>query len=231
MSYDRPSFYLTFGGVLFPAAGNHEQWQTGVRFTNGETHELGDYESALGRISVSDILADCTNLIRNGMGKGPLWANTVTIDWAKLVVLDTNGHYATAPVVAEQTGVTGMAGSFAHPPQLAMAVSLWSGQTFGRANRGRMYLPAPHTSVISITVADPRINANEATYLRDAVSQWLHDVSGEVSTINLPTYPAIMSKLGTGSHRPVLKIGVGRVMDTMRSRRAQLDEATVYTDW
>ena len=231
MSYDRPSFYLTFGGILFPLASGNEQWQTGVKFTTAPSFDIDDYKFALTNISIADILEDCTQLIQGQKGTGLGWPNVTTVSWAKLAILDTEGRYATDPILAEQAPVGGSFGAFPYPVQLAAVVSLWSGETFGRANRGRSYLPPPDQWWKSYTVNDPRPTAALSNSIRDHYKTWLHDVAGEVSTVPMPVFPAIMSKLGAGTTKPVAHIGVGRVIDTMRSRRQALDEATVFSPY
>jgi predicted heme/steroid binding protein len=225
MPFDRPHFYLTFGGTLYPLASGHEQWQTGLHFaTNASGADVGDYLSAQGNISTQDILARCTDLINGVYGFNTNWSNVVTVDWVKLAVKDVDGKYAGAAKVSEQAPDGGGAGAFPFAPQLAVAVSFWSGSTFGRANRGRMYLPPPNALLTSLTVSEPRATVATANDLRDAIKTWLGHVAGEVSTIPLPTYPAIMSSLGTGTTKPIVQISAGRVIDTMRSRRQALEE-------
>jgi len=231
MAYDRPSFYLTFGGPLYPSASQHEQWQTGVRFTSQTGHLLDEYLGALQAISIADILEDCTQLIHGDLLAGLTWSPVVGIEWAKLVVLDVDGTYAGAPKLQEQTAALGSGGVTMLPPQCAAVVSTWSGNTFGRANRGRCYLPAPSSWLASALVTDPRPSVTQTNYLRDAFRTWLGQVAGEISTVGLPTFPAIMSSLGTGTTNPIIRVSAGRVIDTMRSRRSSLDEAYVWATY
>jgi len=227
--FDRPHFYLTFGGSLFPLASGHEQWQTGVKFAADPAHDVSDFQGALEAISLVDILEDCTDLISTGAGGGALWSNIVTIDWAKVAIIGTNGAYAGAPKVEEQTGKGGGSGAFPIAPQLAAAVSVWSGDTFGHANRGRSYLPVPYNFQNTMTITEPRATAAAAAQLRDSYKNWLHQVAGEISTVGLPTFPAILSSLGNGTTKPIVYVSAGRVIDTMRSRRQALSEDPVWT--
>jgi hypothetical protein len=52
----------------------------------------------------------------------------------------------------------------------------------------------------------------------------LEAVNGEIDTVAVSTVPAIMSKIGSGTTKPVAHIGVGPIMDTMRSRRQALND-------
>jgi hypothetical protein len=231
MSYDRPCFYLTYGGTLYPSSGGPEQWQTGMRFASDAAFGVDDFVRALDEISIVDILQDCTELITGALGVGLYWSSVVTIDWAKLAVLDLEGHYADTPIIAEQTPVPGGAGAFPFAPQLACVVSLWSGSTFGRANRGRSYLPPPWQWLDSAEVTDPRPTQAMCDSLRSQYRLWLSQVDGEVGTVALGVFPAIMSKIGTGTTKPISKIAVGRVIDTMRSRRQALEEEPSWANW
>lgn len=233
MPYDRPSFYVTFGGTLYPLASQHEQWSTGCKFSSLESQNLADYVAALPAISIADILVDATELIKGTDFTGLMWSSHVTVDWAKLALLDVDGRYADSPKLAEQTGQVGTSGNAVMVPQLAAAVSTWSGSTFGKANRGRSYLPCPATfyTASNFPNTDPRTSVAQAGLLRDAYRAFLHKVSGEVSTVGLTTYPAIMSKLGTGTTKYIQQIGCGRVIDTMRSRRASLSEEPVWVSY
>lgn len=228
MTYDRPYFYLTFGGQLFPLASGHEEWQTGLKFAPALGTDPATMQSRLLDISITDILAACTKLITGGYPVTMNFSNIVTIDWAKLAVIKTDGHYQGSPTLAEQTGKAGGSGAFPQPPQLAAVVSLWSGDTFGRANRGRSYLPVPYMFLNTQAVTEPRATVAAANSLRDLFKVFLADVAGEVDGVTLGTFPAIMSSLGSGTTKHVQKIACGRVIDTMRSRRTSLQEDPVW---
>jgi hypothetical protein len=231
MTFDRPAFYLTFGGTLYPLASGHEEWQTGLKFAPALGTDPETMQSRLADISITDILAACTKLITGNYPVTMNWSNIVTIDWAKLAVLKTDGHYQGSPVLAEQTGKVGGSGAFPIAPQLAAVVSLWSGETFGRANHGRSYLPVPYMFLNTAQVTEPRATAAAAASLRDVFKLFLADVAGEVDGVTLGTFPAIMSSLANGTTKHITKVGCGRVIDTMRSRRTSLAEDNVWTPY
>ncbi len=101
------------------------------------------------------------------------------------------------------------------PPQCTVAVTLWSGETIGTTNYGRMYLP--HSSLnlggnpYGGTDDQGTVATNAAAFLA-AVAQPLYK-------------PAVMGT--NGRTRFVDFVRVGRVVDTQRRRREQLDELPV----
>jgi hypothetical protein len=225
VAYDRAHYYLTFGGQLY---GAQEVWQTGLRFVKDPASpDPSDLLEALTAISVSDILQDAVTLMTDGLTV--LWGSFMTVYWAKLAVILPDGKYAGDAKLATIPPEAGGAGAFADPPQLAACVSLWSGTNLGKANHGRSYLPVPHTWITSLSITEPRVSVAQATGLRDAYKTFVNAAQGEISTVVGGTfYPAIMNNQGAGVTKPVLHIGAGRVIDTIRARRNHLDEATAY---
>lgn len=86
---------------------------------------------------------------------------------------------------------------------------------------GRFYLPALNTP----PAADGRYTAGQAVSLRTACITALTTVNTLLSTAVEDTVELVVaSGRGDGENRPVREIKVGRVPDTMRSRRTSLDE-------
>lgn len=223
MSYDSAHYYVTFGGGLL--LGDTEKWQTGFRCRPDDGNPSNSAATLLAQlhnsISVSDILADVTSVIK---GSSPQFPGPTTAEWAKVAVIGTDGNYAGDPILQGQTGQGGGGGTQATWPQLATCVSLWSGSNFGRANRGRMYWPA----IASISPDSTTGQAGPKSYfdsLATTIAAMMDAINGEVSTALVGTKPCIMSKIGTGAHQIIRKIGVGYVVDTMRSRREALDDS------
>lgn len=120
-------------------------------------------------------------------------------------------------------------------PQTAICATLETGFPRGYASRGRMYLPPPTLGVIG---ADGRITVAEAQQVANAVALFIKKIN------DLPTvgFVHIMSRgkgtptsdtaagpvhyeyNGPGASREVTSVRVGRVLDTMRSRRRALVE-------
>jgi hypothetical protein len=229
MTFDRAHYYVSFGGPTF---GGLEEWQTGLRFApvGPAPHpDSGTLLQGLSHIGVGDILTRVTAFLTSDADVH--WGNAVTMSWAKVAVIGTNGEYAGDPILAEQPPVQGGYGAFPYVPQNAAVVSAWSGSNLGRANHGRHYLPVPWSWQNTTTVLEPRVTVAAAAGLRDGWLRMVKDVEGEVDTIEANVAWAIMSKLGTGTTKVVSKVGCGRVIDTMRSRRARLDDESVYVPY
>jgi len=228
MTYSTAHYYLTYGGSQY---GTREIWQTGLRFApslenyNDPAELQNQLEDA---ISVDDCLTAAGDMIANPAGV--MWSNAIKVSWAKVAVITEAGKYYADPKVAQSSGRPGSAGSFGHPAQLAVAVSHWSGENLGHANHGRAYLPAPHTMIQSVSVLDGLATVEQADGLKDLYATFVNRVAGEISTIIIATDPVIMSTIGTGQHKEITSIGVGRVIDTIRKRRNGLDEMTTYRD-
>ena len=91
-----------------------------------------------------------------------------------------------------------------------------------------MYLPCPQPYLSDISATTGQTPAGNANYLRDSVKVLISHTSGEIKTLGIPSYPAIMSARGLGETKPILQISAGNVIDTMRSRRNNLVDAPNY---
>jgi hypothetical protein len=224
MSFDRISFYVTWGGGLL---NGREQWQTGFHcspLNTGVTLEA--YQAAMSHISVSDIWGIVSKAISDsGTYSLMTFTNAQSVEWAKVALIGKDGRYADEPLVWEQQKKGFGAIGTSDAPQITPVLSLWAGKTLGRANRGRMYLPCPYNwnnQLDNNTGQLPTANINQMV---TQYAKVIADVNGEVSTIDVPTRPVIMSSLGTGTTNEVMKVGAGRVLDTQRSRRRNLDDS------
>lgn len=219
--YDRPHYYLTFGGTLLNGA---EIWQSGLRFAPDATHTPADLLGALGSISVSDIFEDLRPVIQAPM---PIrYANATKLLWAKLAVIQANGEYAGAPKIAEGTAVGTLAAANGTPPQLAWVVSYGTGNSFGLAKHGRQYWPLPIDVLTAINSSTGQVPTATSDAFRDVVKTAMANAEGEVSTVGIPVSAAIMSASGTGTTNFITTVGVGRIVDTQRKRRNALEEGT-----
>lgn len=106
-------------------------------------------------------------------------------------------------------------------PQVSCAVTTLTIAPRGLASKGRFYLPG---TAISLQT-DGRLLATQADAIEAAVVTWiqaLNAISGVASA-------AVFSKVGVGETRSITGVGVGRVLDTMRSRRRSLAELRTPT--
>lgn len=223
MVYPVEHYYLTFGGTLC----QDEIWQCGMHFAPSSGEDI--FEGAFDNISLSDIFDDLASWVTNynpvpGPGSG--FSSLSKLEWCRLAVKDESGldkfesriHTAAAPVASGALTT--------HAPQIAYVVTLWSGKTVRRANWGRFYVPTP---VVDTNYANGRLGQSWCDSVAAAARSVMIAINGEISTVGIATYPAIISKVGVGEVNPIAQIGVGRVLDTQQRRRRKLDEAIVYT--
>ena len=114
------------------------------------------------------------------------------------------------------------------PPQLTMAVTLLTSRARGRGSRGRFYPPYP-VGVLTL--------GTDGRMIESAAQSMANAAATMVNAINAATDPnnpdvaglrvVVASDLGNGLFEPVTAVSVGRVVDTLRSRRTSLVEARV----
>lgn len=218
--FDRAHYLLTLGGTLLSGT---EIWQTGIRFAPPVGTPPGVLEGALDHISVEDIFNDFSPIITNQV-TGMQYSYKIVMTFAKLVVLDRDGHYAAAPKVHEGNAPGFLATASSSPPQLAMVASLGTGKKFGKAQRGRMYWPMPTQFVGSLDNVTGQISISLANALRDRIKTAIDNAEGEVSTVEASCFAAVMSSIGQGTTNPITTVAVGTAVDTMRRRRSNVKE-------
>jgi hypothetical protein len=147
----------------------------------------------------------------------PLISAAPSITSVKLNLIGPNGRYVRDHTIEEIIDPPITSTSTARQiPQVALAVTLLTGAERGRASRGRFYLPAPNVALED----DGRISQASALAIAEACSDFLVAVNTAVPNWRV----CVASEVGTGQTRDVLRVGVGRVLDTIRRRRNELDE-------
>lgn len=220
MAYSRQHYLVTIGGTL---AGN-EIWQTGARYCSTTSYTDAQFVSALASISAQDIYDDAASVF--GYSSWP-FPNTSKLAWAKVAAIGADGAYLTDPVFYnDATPTTGYGSASRLPNQISLGVSLWSGQTLGKGNYGRMYWPGLMASVET----DGRWDASMGTALGANISAMLTAWAGEVSTVGVAAGQlSIMTQGATPQNKSVEWVRIGRVPDTQRRRRNSLVESYVDT--
>lgn len=136
----------------------------------------------------------------------------------KLNEIGTNGRYVSSGDTVRHDfdpPVAGVGGANM-PPQSALAITLRTDAQRGRAARGRFYVPTLARAVSQ----DGRITVAQATDAVAVSTTFLNALNAA-----LPGWSAaVVSDIGAGTFREVKYLEVGRVLDTIRSRRTSLDE-------
>lgn len=145
-------------------------------------------------------------------------SNRCTLELIKLNLIGPDGRYVNQTTVQHDLPAPYPTGGFANTPpaQTSLAITLRTAAQRGPASRGRFYTPlsaAPVDSSGYITTASRVTNLTAAVAFVDALNVALD-----------PWRVAIMSDVGAGFARAVTRVEIGRVMDTIRSRRNKLTE-------
>lgn len=222
MAFDSRHKLLTVIGELWTSLAQPEQWTFGLRF-----------DPPSGQEAVSQAQVDACDAVLRTLfvttTSGAVLAadNRHSYLRCKLAPIDTNGNYPSGEQAFESASVrlagTGNAAINPWPGQCTPAVTLFSSRPGGRglASKGRIYLPPIGTIIGS----DGTITATTAQNLR----QWTASLIGSLNdVVNLGTC-AIYSGVGAGVHFPVTGTRAGRVVDTQRRRRRQLQEQYTTT--
>jgi hypothetical protein len=229
VTFAHNSLYLTMGGELLNGT---EHWMTGFHFSNLVDPGSIVVTDALKQIDVGDVYDAVAVFFTTAGATGFTFPVFDSLDWVKVAPIGKDGKYLGDPIVHEkETRGVGTTLTYAIPPQLAVCVSLWSGSRLGKANHGRSYWPLP-SNFERVDTTSGLLNITAVNLFRDEFLKMLHAVSGEISTLLYPTEPVIMSSLGSGTTKPIKRVGVGYAADTMRSRRRDLlDDVSNYVDF
>jgi hypothetical protein len=192
---------LTFSGVFGTLAAPYERWS--FRLNLGTDIEGDDPAVLLDAAALGfqqDIASEMKPHVR-----------LTEIKYARIAA---GGLYSGAPVLKEVNTPGGATFGPIYPPQVALAVSLVTDRR-GPTGRGRIYLPAPPHDV---QAADGRTAAALA-------QQTATLFAGFINRLNGPAGFGDVSIVSTkGYSTKVTGVRVGRVLDTIRSRRTDLPE-------
>jgi len=200
----QPHYRLAFGGPLY----TDEEWSCRLNITSSGT--LPDDTAA------DAMLPDLVTALSTWVGAADSMLSTATVlSWVKFNAINASGHYVNAGSsrVAEVNPVVSGSGSPVLPPQVAVVVSLKTAHTRGKAHAGRMFTPALRLSVNGSGMhSGGSAMAGTATTLLNAIN-----------AVVTPAGVSIISATGESNH--VTRVAVGRVFDTMRTRRRSLSES------
>lgn len=181
--------------------------------------------------AVSDALLDAVATVvgawfDDSVGGTPPGIGIITsckLTYIKLNRIGTDGRYVDAEAKEHvyTTPIPGSRSAFI-APQLTAALTLRGSNERARAGRGRMYFPP--SSVMTSIAADGRLDAAVTLDHAKGGLQLLSAVNDAYLAQGVAAVAGIASKTGAGAFQAVHHVSVGRVIDTMRSRRNKLDE-------
>lgn len=134
-------------------------------------------------------------------------------------LIGTDGRYVDKFGTVEHVLTTPAAGGGGaqYPPQVAAAVTLETNASRGLASKGRFYVPSP---VGSFETGPGLFSISAAANLAIRATTLVEDLNEELEGWTV----AVVSGTRTGAARLVNRVSVGRVLDTIRSRRTSLVE-------
>jgi hypothetical protein len=197
MSYSREFLRLVVIGRLYGV----EDFSYSLSFVSPE-----------GGVPPNEVPPEIFTALADYWGTSGLVSNRAEITLVKLNEIGTDGRY-TRPFTVQDEPPTQIIGNTVHSPapQTALAVSLTTPIKRGRAHAGRYYLPIPGTTV----QADGRLLASQVLEFARQSAQFVNACNDALD----PYRCAVVSDVGVGTWQPVTGVRVGRVLDTIRSRR------------
>lgn len=223
VQYDRHSLKLTWGGTAGGSSG--DIWQCGVHLTL--TGDVPVEDPGPPFWSVGDLNELWVAVLAPWMsGATSYISHGAVLRWVKLAALGSDAKYIGEPIFINPGPTPGAATGFSGAsPQDAMVYTMWSGESLGKGNYGRIYAPWCTAPVSDVTgCLDPGTQGpllTAAVNLLGGIQTYARDLSPD-------TMLAIMhmeTALGPASTKPVTEIKIGAVKDTQRRRRSALSEA------
>lgn len=226
-----PLHYRAVVEGFFEGSSGHqiERWSTSYRIASDGNFLAGDLDEDT---YIDNELTDFCNRLFGSA----LYPSNVVVDKLAFNKIGPTGKYANSTSHFKQLAGSGQirgthASSFKFPPQLAIVATLRSHKTRGPGSHGRMFLPMPSVGITDdFVIADADVLALVA-----AVIDGLEHTDGTMAgTTGQRFYPALVTPKGSGEVHEVVQVKVDNVVDTMRSRRAQIQpfvRADVLDTW
>jgi len=207
MPYTAPHWLITVEGDSWAQT---ETWQFGVR----ALIEAGASQPADQQLLANALAAPTQTFFSHANVK---MSNNVRLTAIKAAVINTDGHYAYQSPPGLYVYPTPVVGAQATAviPQQTIAVSTLTALSRGRASKGRFYLPP---TVVALSTDGRLPTTSDDIEVQARI--WLLAINATAQVSNV----SVMSKLSDGVTNAVTGVGVGRVIDTMRSRRRSLQE-------
>ena len=222
MTYDRQHLSVDW---LFKIGGSDEIAATGINYSvaAGWANAAAALDLITAATTELEVIVDAMAtflLPTNGLN----WANYSELVGVKIAAIGTDGKYL--PTASNPVEHAADAGTFgtesAVLPQSSVVVSLRSGQAFGVANYGRMYIPHTRSSMVA---GSPYIDPTNLTNISEAAVVLINAVTGALNDATpYELLPTIMTNKTGEAAKTIAQVAVGNVIDTQRRRRNRLNE-------
>lgn len=207
---------MTVRGIF---VGTEETWSNVFHFDRTNTAEP---DAGTDDVNSNNISAAVAGMY----GAGYISPLVEVSDW-RIYVIGTNGKMeGNAPLMKEYAAseLRGGGGSTKYPPQIAVACSTLA-ENRGAAQFGRFYLPGPTAGIGS----DFRLSTGDAIIYQQMAVTFLKAVADSIDLMLTTSATAVHVSKGppgssVGTIQEVKRVRVGRVLDTLHSRRRSLEE-------
>lgn len=209
----KPHTKITWSGVFGDPDNPYEAWAFGLSMAHddGSPIDIGSGTGAADALGYGETFVSA------------VCQSNTKLTQCKLANVGADGKYTGAPQIAVRTPSSGT-GSAGYPPQITLAVSLWSSPDDFPRVHGRFYVPAPSMPIVGSTGL---ALASSCGDLMTAAKALIDSLNGDF--ITSPGHVVVASQKGAGSNAIVAQIKVGQVFDTMRSRRKSMKESYLVT--
>lgn len=198
---------ITFSGIFGEAANPYEEWSFGLSIA----HDDGTPLDLASGTAAADSAGYCATFLT------AVAMPAVQLTQTKVVNVGPDGKYIGGPQIHNTATVAG--GDILYPPQISLAVSLWSDAAVFPRTHGRFYIPGPKAVLVGATgvAADADI-ADVTTQAKAFLQNFNTDFIAGAGHV------VIASQKGAGVNAKVTEVRVGHAFDTIRSRRRSLQE-------
>lgn len=204
MVYHDPFRRLVLSGTLYGL----EAWSIGVAMGHVGLGEGGNPENVSEGIQTA-----CEGFIQNNFTGSNAKLTTIKYNF-----INVAGHYDDPgeTIRYDYDTPVGGTGGASNIPQSSLVVSLNTAFARGRGHAGRYYMPAFSAPLDS----DGRISVDVAALVAEYATTFLNALNADDEHYRV----CVVSNIGAGVQHEVTHVRVGRVIDTMRSRRTSLVE-------
>lgn len=207
-----PHFRLTMSGAFLQEGGTLELERFALRL-NLSRPVFAQSDFTLAR--ATDYKNDCAAWFSRATTR---IAGACVLQEVKLASINALGKYTADPFIIGTSTPGGFGLQRKYPPQVSLAVSLVTVRR-GATGRGRFYIPGPNADLDGLS----GVSSIDALAIRDSTRTLLEDLN------NTPGLDGVSPKVVVASSRgyntDVNGVRVGRVFDTIRSRRSSLLES------
>jgi hypothetical protein len=179
----------------------------------------GNFLDSLFLSANEDVFSDVCDDVATYHGRATTRLRSAAVlTHVKVAAIGADGKYLSDPYIKDYNVPGAESGGGSTPPQVSLAISLVTARR-GPSGKGRFYLPLPAWGVDSNSFLIQEQNANDS---RGSAVTLINDLNNQPGIDVLGLGVVVASTKGYNT--PVTGVRVGRVLDTVRTRRNKLQE-------